>query len=169
LLDRTPRSYIFLLAGYTAGIIGFSTVNAPETIFDTALARVEEITLGILCATLVHTIFFPRSVLGALNLRIAGFLRDAEAWATENWAADILTGQRRIRVDRERQRLAADLTELHILSTHLPFDTATCCRLRRVSPRCRTGCRCCCRWPARSRTGGAHCRPAAACRTISSN
>ena len=124
LLDRTPRSYIFLLAGYTAGIIGFSTVNAPETIFDTALARVEEITLGILCATLVHTIFFPRSVLGVLNLRIAGFLRDAEAWATENWAADILTGQRRIRIDRERQRLAADLTELHILSTHLPFDTA---------------------------------------------
>jgi len=65
LLDRTPRSYIFLLAGYTAGIIGFSTVNAPETIFDTALARVEEITLGILCATLVHTIFFPRSVLAS--------------------------------------------------------------------------------------------------------
>jgi uncharacterized membrane protein YccC len=124
LLDRTPRAYIFMLAGYTAGIIGFPSVNAPETIFDTALSRVEEITLGILCASLVHTIVFPRSVLAALNLRIAAILRDAEAWATENWAADVLTGQRYLRVGKERQRLAADITELHILSTHLPFDTA---------------------------------------------
>src|SRR5215469_4977813 len=68
LLDRTPRSYIFMLAGYTAGIIGFPTVNAPQTIFDTALSRMEEITLGIVCATVVHTIFFPRSVLAAINL-----------------------------------------------------------------------------------------------------
>jgi len=124
LLDRTPRSYIFLLAGYSAAIIGFPTVDAPQTIFDTALSRVEEITLGILCAAIVHTIFFPRSVLGALNLRIGAILQDAETWTTENWAADILTGQRRIRVDRQRQKLAADITELHILSTHLPFDTA---------------------------------------------
>jgi uncharacterized membrane protein YccC len=124
LLDRTPRAYIFMLAGYTAGIIGFPSVTAPETIFDTALSRVEEITLGILCAALVHTIVFPRSVLGALNLRIAGILRNAESWATENWAADVLTGQRYLRVSKERQRLAADITDLHILATHLPFDTA---------------------------------------------
>jgi uncharacterized membrane protein YccC len=124
LLDRTPRAYVFMLAGYTAAIIGFPSVNAPETIFDTALSRVEEIILGILCAGLVHTIFFPRSVLGALNLKIAGILRDAEAWATENWASDVLAGQRQIRIDRERQRIAADITDLHLLSTHLPFDTA---------------------------------------------
>src|SRR6185312_11610484 len=42
LLDRTPRSYMFLLAGYTAAIIGFPSVDAPQTIFDTALNRVEE-------------------------------------------------------------------------------------------------------------------------------
>src|ERR1700739_4872135 len=34
LLDRTPRSYMFMLAGYTAGIIGFPSVMAPETVFD---------------------------------------------------------------------------------------------------------------------------------------
>jgi uncharacterized membrane protein YccC len=125
LLDRTPRSYIFMLAGYTAGIIGFPSVDAPQTIFDTALSRVEEISLGILCASLVHTVSFPRSVLGVVNLRISTILQDAEHWAVESWAADVLTGERRIRVDRERQKLAADITELYILSTHLPFDTAS--------------------------------------------
>ena len=126
LAARPHAAILYFPAGRATrpGSSAFPTVDAPQTIFDTALARVEEIILGILCASFVHTIFFPRSVLGALNLRIAGFLRDAESWATENWAADILSGQRRIRVDRERQRLAADLTELHMLSTHLPFDTA---------------------------------------------
>ena len=29
LLDRTPRAYLFMLAGYTAGIIGFPSVANP--------------------------------------------------------------------------------------------------------------------------------------------
>ncbi len=124
LLDRTPRSYIFLLAGYTAAVIGFPSVNAPDAIFDTALSRVEEITLGILCASFVHTIVFPRSVLAALNARIDGMLRDVKGWVAEGWAADVLSGERHAEIGRERRRLAADITELHMLSTHLPFDTA---------------------------------------------
>jgi uncharacterized membrane protein YccC len=124
LLDRTPRSYMFMLAGYTAGIIGFPSVTAPETIFDTALARVEEITLGILCAATVHTIFFPRSVLAFVNQKIGTILQDAEHWATETWAPDVLTGERYLRLAKDREKLAAEITELYILSTHLPFDTA---------------------------------------------
>jgi uncharacterized membrane protein YccC len=124
LLDRTPRSYMFMLAGYTAGIIGFTSVTVPETIFDTALSRVEEITLGIICATVVHTIFFPRSVLAFINQKIGAILQDAEHWALETWAADVLTGERDLRLAKDRERLAADITELYILSTHLPFDTA---------------------------------------------
>ncbi len=37
LLDRTPRSYVFLLAGYTASIIGFPSVMLPGSIFNTAV------------------------------------------------------------------------------------------------------------------------------------
>ncbi len=44
LLDRTPRSYTFMLAGYTAAIIGFPSASEPAAVFDTAIARVEEIT-----------------------------------------------------------------------------------------------------------------------------
>src|ERR1700740_118460 len=47
LLDRQPRSYGFMLAGYTAALIGFPAVSEPGSMFDLALARVEEITLGI--------------------------------------------------------------------------------------------------------------------------
>ena len=55
LLDGTPRSYAFMLAGYTVAVIGFPSVSAPETVFDTAVARVQEISLGILCASLFST------------------------------------------------------------------------------------------------------------------
>src|ERR1700677_1712472 len=43
LLDRTPRSYVFLLAGYTAALIGFPSVMTPGSIFNTAVLRVQEI------------------------------------------------------------------------------------------------------------------------------
>jgi hypothetical protein len=39
LLDRSPRAYVMMLAGYTAAIIGFSSVDHPYAIFDTAAAR----------------------------------------------------------------------------------------------------------------------------------
>jgi uncharacterized membrane protein YccC len=52
LLDRTPRSYMFVLSGYTAALIGFPSVLAPGTVFDTAVSRVEEITIGVVCAAL---------------------------------------------------------------------------------------------------------------------
>jgi uncharacterized membrane protein YccC len=39
LLDRTPRSYVVMLAGYTCALIAFPSVDRPDTIFDTGLAR----------------------------------------------------------------------------------------------------------------------------------
>jgi uncharacterized membrane protein YccC len=56
LLDRTPRAYVVMLAGYTATLVAFPTVDHPDQIFDIAVSRVEEITLGILCATLTHSL-----------------------------------------------------------------------------------------------------------------
>jgi predicted membrane metal-binding protein len=34
LLDRTPSSYVLMLAGYTAAFVGFPAVADPGTIFD---------------------------------------------------------------------------------------------------------------------------------------
>jgi uncharacterized membrane protein YccC len=70
LLDRTPRSYLFMLAGYTAALIGFPAVTTPNAIWNIALARVEEIGLGIICMTVVGTLVFPRALGPLLSERI---------------------------------------------------------------------------------------------------
>jgi len=127
LQDRTPRSYVFLLAGYTASIIGFPSVAAPGQIFQTSILRVEEISLGILCGSLIHALVLPRSVTGLLFTRVDAIIGDVE-----RWSRDALGGAPDETVLRERRRLALDVNELHQLSTHLPFDTA------RFLPRVRT-------------------------------
>jgi uncharacterized membrane protein YccC len=127
LLDRTPRAYIFLLAGYTASIIGFPSVEVPDQIFNTAILRVQEIAIGILCGSLIHGTVFPRSVAELLLQRIDTILNDAE-----RWSADSLAGEGGEVLARDRRRLALDVNELHQLSIHLPFDTA------RLRPRIRT-------------------------------
>ncbi|GAA4342771.1 FUSC family protein [Pigmentiphaga soli] len=118
LLDRTPRSYVFMLAGYTAALIGFPSVSTPDAIFDTALARVEEIGLGIVCASLVHSIVLPRGVAPVVMGRLDAVMRDARIWLS-----DILQGTGNApRRDRERRQLANDITQLRLLSTHIPYD-----------------------------------------------
>ncbi|HEY0269887.1 MAG TPA: FUSC family protein [Sphingomonas sp.] len=126
-LDRTPRAYVFLLAGYTASIIGIPSVEAPGAIFNSAILRVQEITIGIMSASLIHGAVFPRTVTAQLLRRIDMILADAGRWSVAS-----LSGARETRLDLERRRLAIDVLELHQLSIHLPFDTA------RILPRVRT-------------------------------
>ncbi|UKJ74753.1 FUSC family protein [Azospirillum brasilense] len=122
LLDRTPRSYLFMLAGYTIGLIGFPAVTDPSTIFDTGLARVEEILIGILCATVVHSVVFPQSVGPALLGRLDATLRDAERWTREALSRE--RAPEGAANAQERQKLARDITELRVMATHLPYDTS---------------------------------------------
>jgi uncharacterized membrane protein YccC len=119
LLDRTPRSYMFVLSGYTAALIGFPSVLAPDAVFDTAVARVEEITLGVVCATIVHSLIFPKSVLSAFEERLGGAIAGAR-----RWIADAMVGQASPQAEAERRRIAADISELYVLATSLRFDTA---------------------------------------------
>lgn len=118
-LDRTPRAYAFLLAGYTTSLIGFPGVAAPGEIFTVASTRVQEISIGILAATLVHSLVLPRSVSQRVRARVAAILAD-----TQRWTRDLLAGERNAVLARDRARAAMDLVELHSLSIHLPFDTA---------------------------------------------
>jgi uncharacterized membrane protein YccC len=119
LLDRTPRSYMFMLAGYTAGLIAFPAVNEPGAVFDIALARVEEITLGMVCATLVHSLVFPQPFGPVILQRFDGAINDARDWIRDAFYPG---GQRPTK--SERRKLAGDITELRVMSTHLPFDTS---------------------------------------------
>lgn len=127
LLDRTPRSYMFVLAGYSACIIGIPSVGTPDQIFTIASLRVQEIIVGILCAGLVHGFLFPRSITDMLLTRVRAMLLDAE-----RWSRDAISPLPTAGLEAERRRLAQDVTELHQLSAHLPFETS------RIAPRVRT-------------------------------
>ncbi|WP_338465587.1 FUSC family protein [Novosphingobium sp. ZN18A2] len=127
LLDRTPRAYMFVLAGYSAVLIAIPSLDTPDAIFTVASLRVQEITLGIVCGTLVHGVIFPGSVSEFLLGRVAVILEDAERWSRDSLALDPDDA-----LEDERRRLALDITELHQLSIHLPFD------ISRLAPRVRT-------------------------------
>jgi len=119
LLDRTPRSYMFVLSGYTAALIGFPSVLAPDTVFDTAVSRVEEITLGVVCAAIVHSVIFPKSVVSAFEQKLRGAISD-----TRRWLADGLVQKASPEAEMERRRIAADISELYVLGASLRFDTS---------------------------------------------
>ena len=121
LLDGTPRSYVFMLAGYTVALIGFPSVSEPGAIFDTAVARLEEISLGIICASLVSTIVFPRSVAPAVAHRVDAWLADARRLSQVVLLREGTSETHRAK----RLKLATDIVEIDTLSTHLAYDRLT--------------------------------------------
>src|SRR3984957_17243141 len=118
-LDRTPRSYTFLLAGYTASVIGFPSVLAPAGIFNTAILRVQEISIAVAVVSLVHVAIWPRTIAKRLQDRVTAIVNDAEQWSRR-----ALLGSRDPVLDRDRRRLARDVDDIEELSVHLAFDTA---------------------------------------------
>lgn len=119
LLDRTPRSYVFMLAGYTAALIGFPAVDDPIGLFDKGISRVEEISLGIMCAALIHTLVLPRSIAPVVISGLDKTLADARTW--------MVSTLRRATAEEDRQnrrKLANDITQLRLNATHIPFDTS---------------------------------------------
>lgn len=64
---RNFRAYGFVLAGYTAAMIGLPALAHPEGAFMAAVWRVLEISLGILCATLVSAAILPQTASAAMR------------------------------------------------------------------------------------------------------
>jgi uncharacterized membrane protein YccC len=116
--DRTAKSYVFLLAGYTMPLIAFPTVFNPGTIFDVALARTEEITVGIVVASIVNTIILPSKLAPVLSQRTLAWFGDAAFYATRVLAGD--------RPDKQMsdcwQRLAGTINAYELLLSQLTDD-----------------------------------------------
>ncbi|MDN3566047.1 FUSC family protein, partial [Paeniroseomonas aquatica] len=125
LLDPSPRGYGFILAGYTAAIIGFPSVATPEAIFDTAVLRVQEIGLGVACAWALHAIFLPRPAGPQL-------LRRLEAWTAEigRLAGDALLSGDPATLLEDRRRLARDGTALDALFQQARYEGGSRAALR---------------------------------------
>jgi uncharacterized membrane protein YccC len=118
LIDATPRSYVFMLAGYSVALLGFPLVSTPELTFDTVVSRVQEITLGIICASVVSTLVLPQNVSSVIAAQ-------ADSWlaGVRRLGFDVLTGrgsdQER---DNERMRLAAAASKIDELCSHLGYE-----------------------------------------------
>ncbi|HAT1612585.1 TPA: FUSC family protein [Raoultella planticola] len=117
LLERTPRAYAFVLAGYTASLIGFPAVSDPGTVFNIAIIRVQEITIGILCAALIHRYILPTRISGLFNSKLAQTLQ-----AARQRLADTLAGKSN--AQSEPLHLALALQFLQGISHHIPYDFA---------------------------------------------
>jgi uncharacterized membrane protein YccC len=130
LLDRSPRAYLFMLAGYTAGIIGFPSVADPANIFQTALTRVEEISIGIACTTVVGTVIFPRALGPVLAARIRAWLLPAGEWAEAALAGREETAE----VRAARRKMAAEAVDIGMMTSQLAYDTSA---LRTAVPQVR--------------------------------
>jgi uncharacterized membrane protein YccC len=119
-LDRTPRSYVFLLAGYSVALIGFPLVDAPGTVWDVVLARVEEITLGIVCTTVIGSVVFPTPLGPALTARLDNWISDAIEWTV----GVLSTAPQSAANVAARRKVAGNATEIAMLATHLAYDTS---------------------------------------------
>lgn len=118
-LDRTPRSYLFALSGYTAALIGFPSVQVPGSVFDVAISRMEEISIGVICAAVVHSVFFPASAFFAFQQKLGTTLKNFRLYAVA-----ALSGSGTVSSVQQRRQIAADISELYVLGTSLRFDTA---------------------------------------------
>jgi uncharacterized membrane protein YccC len=116
--DRTARSYVFMLAGYTMPLIALPSVMNPAGIFDLAVSRTEEIVLGIVCASVVGGALFPSRLAPTLIERTDAWFRDAAFYAKETLSGR-LSGQA---ISACRQRLALTVNQLEFLLSQLAYD-----------------------------------------------
>ena len=116
--DRTARSYVFMLAGYTMPLIALPAVFNPVNVFDLAITRTEEILLGIVCASVVGSVILPNRLAPTIIERTDGWFRDAVFYATETLSGRIAGAS----ISACRQRLAATVNALELLLSQLAYD-----------------------------------------------
>lgn len=63
---RNFQSYGFVLAGYTMCIVALPVIETPLEIFDIAVSRFSEVVVGIMSATVISDVVFPRRLLDSL-------------------------------------------------------------------------------------------------------
>jgi len=116
--DRTARSYVFLLAGYTMPLIALPAVFSPANVFDLAITSTEEILLGIVCASVVGSVILPNRLAPTIIERTDGWFRDAVVYAAETLSGRIAGAS----ISACRQRLAATVNALELLLSQLAYD-----------------------------------------------
>jgi len=115
---RAARNYVFLLASYSLSVIALPAVSNPLSIFDVAVARTEEITLGIVCASIVGSALFPSRLAPTLIERTDSWFRDAALYAQESLGG-LVAGAL---VSGSRQKMATSVRGFEFLLSQLAYD-----------------------------------------------
>ncbi|AVN19779.1 Uncharacterized membrane protein YccC [Acinetobacter pittii] len=119
LLDRTPRSYAFILAGYSTAMIVFNAITYIDqyNIFDIALARVIEISIGVISSAVVSATILPMHIGSAIKQRVIKTLKD-----TENLFANLLNTDSQQNNTQLLAAITRDTTDIHALAVHLSYE-----------------------------------------------
>ena len=120
MLDRTPRSYVSMLAGYTTVILCYNIVYYADTvsIFDMALGRFLEIALGVVCSAIVTTTIFPMHIGPAVQSRVVKTFQDVHALFDQ-----ILLDQKQLEnYNQLLGNITRDASDIHVLAVHLSYE-----------------------------------------------
>ena len=123
LLDRTPRSYVSMLAGYTAVIICYNIIYYADTvsIFDMAIGRFLEITVGVVCSAIVSTTIFPLHIGPAVETRVSKTIQDTNALFDQ-----ILLDQKQLHhYNQLLGNITRDTSDIHTMAVHLSYEKSS--------------------------------------------
>ncbi|WP_043311390.1 FUSC family protein [Pseudomonas sp. ML96] len=120
---RTADNYALMLAGYTMPMIALPVVDNPQAVFDLAYSRFLEISLGIVCAAVVTSLFWPSRlapVLADNTRRWFGDARDYCALQLQRRRELTLLGE----LARLRAAMITTFNSLELMIGQLPHEGA---------------------------------------------
>src|SRR5882724_7417152 len=93
-LYRNFTAYAFVLSGYTAALIAFPVINHPAAVFDSAVARISEVLLGLLVSGIISDAVFPSRMRDVLRRtareQFAAFVGFVQASSNEKIAPEAM-------------------------------------------------------------------------------
>ena len=118
-LHRNFKSYAFVLAGYTAAIIALPVIAThPGQVFDSAVARISEVLLGLLVTAVISDTIFP--------VRLRDTLRTAVTGQYENFLGfmrgALLGEMPREQMEQAHLRVVRDAVTLEDLRSSVIFE-----------------------------------------------
>jgi uncharacterized membrane protein YccC len=116
--NRNFRSYGFLLAGYTAALIGIPAAQHPDGAFLSALTRAAEVTLGVLCAGFVGALVLPQQASTQMRATVR-----ARFSAFVEYVAAALSGHvEHEQIERQNARFLAEIVGFEAMRSVAVFE-----------------------------------------------
>ncbi|RON02903.1 FUSC family protein [Pseudomonas brassicacearum] len=117
---RTANNYALMLAGYTLPLIALPVVDNPLAVWDVAEARTEEIFLGIVCAAVVGSMFWPRRLAPVFDDSVSKWFSDAVTYSQRFLTRNVQPDE----VSTLRASMVATFNSLELMIGQLPHEGA---------------------------------------------